>query len=267
MKIENFKQKALSVGLALAIAAGTYVVSAPTTAYASKSDIHPIVNEYTEEEELWYTVQKNDNASRISSYLVSYFIAKGEVPDEDRAYFKENENRRCSYWPGVIFKYLNDENEKREAEALAAGKKSYTKKTKFNIHPGDTFKVPSSYAELKEWNKAAKVSGWYANYCKQNNIYAKKNTIYLDMDEAKERIQEVYRYLDPSHNHEITDAEVYAYLKGIGGPNLEFKIKEGATLNPKKDEVWQFYEYLMTPEETKQIMEKDSTQKQKTKKR
>jgi len=267
MKIDNLKNRALSFGLAAVIAAGAYVVSAPTTAYATKNDVEIVWNDDSQEYEGWYTVQPGDTASKISAFLVSKFIERGEVPQEDREFFNGDQNRRCRFWPGVAKNWIDAQNEERALEALEQGKTKYKKVTKFRIHPGDRIRVAGSYEELKADNDDAKRSGWYARYVQENGIYAPMVTIKIDLDEAKRRIQEVYRYNDPTHVHEISDEEAYAYLKGIGGPNLRFVVKEGASLNGQKDAVWQFYEYLLTPEETQQIMEKTNKQKPKTKTR
>ena len=248
--------KAISVTSAIALGVIGYFVLKPSNAYATVNDFFVIENEETGEKELWYEVQEGDNASKISSFEVGYFIKKGEVPKEDREWFKEDENRRCGFWPGTVKNWLDYQNEERKKEAEAKGKTKYTRVTKFRIHPGDKIKVANTYLELILDNADAKASPWFAKYLRDNHIYPKKKTIYIDLTEAKRRIQEVYRVVDPSHVHEITDEEAAAYLRGICGPNLEYKIKEGATLDPKKDEVWQFYELVLTPEEVEKYKDK-----------
>lgn len=258
--VKNFQLRAISVVSALALGVIGYFIVKPSTAYATVNDFFTKTNEATGEEELWYRVQEGDNASKISSFEVGYFIRKGEVPNTDREWFKEDENRRCGFWPGVVKNWLDYQNEERQAEAAAKGKKKYTKVTKFRLHPGDEIRVADTYLELILDNAEAKASPWFSKYLKDNNIYPKKKYIYIDLTEAKRRIQEVYRVLDPNHVHEITDEDAAAYLKGICGPNLEYRIKEGSTLDPKKDEVWQFYEQVLSPEEVEKIKDgKDSS--------
>lgn len=255
--VRNFQLKAMSVGAALTLGLIGYFTLKPSTALATVNDFYTVVNEETGETELWYKVQEGDNASKISSYAVGYFIKKGEVPKEDREWFKEDENRRCGFWPGIVKNELDYKNNERAKEAEAKGKKKYTKITKWSIHPGSRVRMANTYLELILDNAEAKASPWFSNYLIQNHIYPKKKVIYIDLTDAKRRIQEVYRVLDPNHVHEITDEDALAYLKGICGPNLEYKIKPGAELDPKKDEVWQFYEQVLTPEEVEKIKDKN----------
>ena len=253
--VKNVRLLGMSVLTALAVGIMGYIMAEPSTAYATVNDFFTKTNEETGEEELWYKVQEGDNASKISSFAVGYFIRQGEVPKTDREWFKEDENRRCGFWPGVVKDWLDYQNEQRKAEAEAKGKKKYTKVTKFRLHPGDEIKVAHTYLELILDNAEAKASPWFAKYLKDNHIYPKMRYIDIDLTEAKRRIQEVYRVLDPSNVHEISDEEAAAYLRGICGPNLKFRIKEGAQLDPDKDKVWQFYEQVLSPEEVQEIMD------------
>ena len=248
----SFKQKALSFATAFTLLTGTgYVVLKPEVAIASVKDFNVKYDEEKGEYVRTYTVQEGDTASKISSFLVGSFIREGEVPQEDREFFKEDENRRCSFWPAIVKYHLDTENEKRAAEGKG-------KITKFRIQPGQIIEVPSSYEELKSFNVAVKRSGWYSNYLQANNIYPKQKKYAISKDEAERLIQEAYRYIDPEHTHELSDAEIEAYLRLVSGTNIKFTIKEDSAPLDREGQ-WYFYEGIPTPEEVEAEMGKSKT--------
>jgi len=231
MEFKNLKTRTMSYGLALALAA------APAPAIAA---VHTFGTVYEEQFEMTYNtykVEENDNASKISTRVVNYFIKKGEVPKSDLENYKNNPNSTCRYWPAIANLNLNKYN-------------------KFRIHPGDTIKFPETYDELIEANIVAKQQPWYKQYCAQEH-YA--SYVYIDKEEAIKRIKEVNRAMNK--NVKITDAYVEAYLKLIGGDNTKYILKDGASLFG--DEVWQFFDYCPTPEEVNKEINKENTKQKK----
>ncbi len=179
-----------------------------------------------------YKVKENDTASRISTTIVNFFNKKGQVPQEDKDEFKANPNATCRYWPAVANDNLN-------------------KHGNFSIHPGDVIKFRISYAELKRHNVEVKANGWYAAYVQKHHIYKNKK-VYIDKEEARRMVQEVYRYLYPEENIIITDEFVDAYLK-LHSYSGNFVYKDGAKLD--KEQTWEFYEWLPTKEDIYNKME------------
>ncbi len=188
-----------------------------------------------------YVVKKGDSASRISLVAVNYYIERGEVPEEDLEMFKANPDSKKSLWPAVVYSNLN-------------------KNGRFHINPGDVVKFPATYQGLKTLNGAIKANGWFSNYCKANNVYKKKKTIYIDKEEARRMVTEVYRYLYPDENIPITDDFVESYLK-LHDYSGVYVYKEGAKLG--SEEKWEFYEWLPTKEEVYETMEQSKTKTRK----
>ena len=231
MELKNLKVKSLSYGLAIALAA------APAPALAAN---HTFGNAYYEVEDMnfnTYVVEEKDNASKISSKVVSYFIKRGEVPAEDLKMFKDDPDTRCRYWPAIA--NLNRKN------------------GKFRIHPGDVIKFPETYEELVNANYDAKQQEWYKVYCSQEHY---RNYVYIDKKEVIKKIKEVKREMHESAN--VDDAHIEAYLRLIGGDATKYIIKDGAKLFGDDDIA--FYAYCPTNKEIEREMNRESN---KTKKR
>jgi len=227
MEFKNLKVKSLSYGLALALAT--------TPVVANASTFGTYYMEETETNYNTYKVVENDNASKISAKVVSYFMKKGEVPAEDVKMFKENADTKCRFWPAIVNTYLQTEN-----------------KSKFRIHPGDVIKFPETYEELMLANIEAKKSAWYREYCSKEHY---RNYVYIDKDEAYRMIKEAKRAMNEKDS--IDDAYVEAYLKRIGGDSTKYIFKDGAKLFG--DDAWAFYDYCPTSEEVRRDMNKNNT--------
>jgi hypothetical protein len=110
---------------------------------------------------------------------------------------------------------------------------------------------------MKSLNNELKRNGWFASYCQKHNIYPKKKTVYIDKEEARRRVSEIFGYTAPDGDWCVDDDMLAAYLKTIGGRQTKYVYKDGAKLS--KYQNWQFYEWVLTPEEVEFPKDKDKT--------
>ena len=237
--IHNFNKRLACFGTAVTMFVTGYALSTPTNAYASTKDIKVKVEtkvgedgQETEDKYIVYTVQEGDTASKISSFLVSHFIKNHEVPEEDLEVFRANPDAACSFWPAVAYLNLN-------------------KSGKYRKHPDDQLILPGDYKSLKAINKEVKKTAWWRNTAK--TAYPTQTTIYIDREEARRRIFEIYLYTNPDTIPCVDDDEVDRYLKSISTGKYKYKTKRGA--KPTKEEDWYFYEDVQSPEEVTDVIE------------
>jgi len=247
--VNNFKNRSLSILTALAIAAAGYGVSSPANAYASSHTFGTRTVESIVDDQLYqreyntYVVEEGDNASVISSKMISYFIKKGEVPKGDLEVFKEYHEKRCKYWPVIAMMNLN-------------------KNGNFRIHPGDEIIFPKSYEELKDIYASIMKSennkdSAFVKYCRKNHIYKQPKVVYIDPCDAMRRVREVLEYTEPGKDICVDPDLVRAYLNTIGGRRIKYVYKDGAKLNKSQD--FDFYEWILDLDEIIYPEEKQKT--------
>ncbi len=139
-------------------------------------------------------VEKGDNASKLSSRVVHYFIEHKEVSVDEKAMYNEDYDTRARFWPVIV--YLNSED----------GKEYHSK-------VGEKFIFPKTYDELVALNSELKRCGWYANYVQSHETYKVKKVHKIPKEKTRRYVEEMYReiYHDPCLI--IDDAMLDAYLK------------------------------------------------------
>lgn len=260
--MENEKNIVQRIGSGLAavgIAVSGYALSTPVNAYAdmhgcricdnmiedecdllevekprAKSKYGVTVDPETGIEYNTVVVEKGDNASKLSSRVVHYFIENKEVPKEDKEVYNEDYDTRSRFWPVIV--YLNTEEGK-----------------KYHSRVGEKFIFPKTYEELVALNAELKRSGWFANYVQENETYKVKKVHRIPKEKTRRYVEEMYReiYNDPCFV--VNDAMLDAYLKAH---SYEGKFVYDKHSKLDKKEEWILTEWIPTFEELDKYMPK-----------
>ena len=165
----------------------------PVTVKKAKSKYGTTVDPLTGIEYNTVVVEKGDNASKLSSRVVHYFIEKKEVPKDDKEMYNEDYDTRARFWPVIV--YLNSED----------GKEYHSK-------VGEKYIFPKTYEELVALNTELKRCGWFANYVQNHETYKVKKVYKIPKEKTRRFVEEMYRkiYNDPCII--VDDTMLDAYL-------------------------------------------------------
>ena len=213
----------------------------PIKVQKPKSKYGTYVDPETDIEYNTVIVEKGDNASKLSSRVVHYFIEHNEVPADEKAMYNEDYDTRARFWPVIV--YLNTEEGK-----------------KYHSREGEKFIFPKTYEELVALNIVLKKSGWLANYVQNNNVYPKKKVYKVPKEQTRKYVECIYReaYEDPCFV--VTDELLEAYLKAHSYDG-KFVFDKNSKLN--KNEKFILTEWIPTLEELNQYMPKKPKTKHK----
>ena len=227
--VKNLKTRILSGLTAAGIALAGYAVTSPVNAYAAGSSKYGVTyNEETGEEYNTVIVEEGDNASKISSRIVHYFMQNNEVPADDKATFNEDYNTRAKFWPVVVF--MNTEPGH-----------------KYHSRAGEKFIFPKTYEELVDMNTYLRKSGWLASYIQNNHVYPKERVLSVPKERTRRYVEEIYRVMYPDQNIIVDDAMLDAYLRSHSYGNTKFVYKKQSKLD--EEERYILTEWIPTIEE------------------
>lgn len=262
--MENEKNIAQRIGsgvTALGLFVGGYAISKPDTAKAcepvpapigcvtcenydfeecepvvkkTKSKYGVTVDPETGIEYNTVVVEKGDNASKLSSRIVHYFIENKEVPKEDKEMYNEDYDTRSRFWPVVV--YLNTEEGK-----------------KYSSKVGEKFIFPKTYEELVFLNGELKRSGWLANYVQTNGTYKSKKVYKVPKEKTRRYVEEIYREIYHNPCFVVDDAMLDAYLKAHSYEG-KFVFDKHSKLDKKEKFI--LTEWIPTCQELDQYMPK-----------